>query len=159
MTLKSSKKDNQLVTRTVSTQTAMEERNACFLMLIYILRDILMVLEKVERSHLFKKHLRGKKAGNYNENRRSTLLICQKKINLLRKFVDVPIQSTIFTGKKCSISMSKTKYLKILETCIVQHVKTKSVFTYQPMKPLFSTTVKSGIMKIGYHVLNIPSKE
>ena len=32
-----------------------------------------------------------------------------------------------------------TKY----EMCIVPHVETKSVFTFQPMKRLVSTTVKS----------------
>ena len=36
-----------------------------------------------------------------------------------------------------------TKYERILEMCIVQHVETKSVFTFQPIKSLDFTTVKS----------------
>ena len=36
-----------------------------------------------------------------------------------------------------------TKYERLLEMCIVPHVETKSVFTFQPIKRLVSTTVKS----------------
>ena len=36
-----------------------------------------------------------------------------------------------------------TKYKRLLEMCIVQHVEMKSVFTFQPLKCLVSTTVKS----------------
>ena len=36
-----------------------------------------------------------------------------------------------------------TKYGKLLEMCIVQHVKMKSVFSFLPIKRLISTTVKS----------------
>ena len=32
---------------------------------------------------------------------------------------------------------------RLLEMCIVQHVETKSVFTFHPIKRLVSTTVKS----------------
>ena len=32
---------------------------------------------------------------------------------------------------------------KLLEMCIVPHVEMKSVFTFQPIKRLLSTTVKS----------------
>ena len=35
-----------------------------------------------------------------------------------------------------------TKFEKLSEMCIVQHVEMKSVFTFQPIKPLVSTTVK-----------------
>ena len=35
-----------------------------------------------------------------------------------------------------------TKYERLLEMCIVQHVEMKSKFTFQPMKRLVSTTVK-----------------
>ena len=35
------------------------------------------------------------------------------------------------------------KYKRLLEMCNVQHVEMKSVFTYQPMKRIASTTVKS----------------
>ena len=37
----------------------------------------------------------------------------------------------------------KTKCEKLSEMCIVQHVEMKSVFTFQPIKRLVSTTVKS----------------
>ena len=40
--------------------------------------------------------------------------------------------------KNCAWTTSK-----LLEMCIVPHVKTKSVFTFQPIKRLVSTTVKS----------------
>ena len=36
-----------------------------------------------------------------------------------------------------------TKYQRILEMCIVRHVETKSVFTFQPIKRQVSTTAKS----------------
>ena len=36
-----------------------------------------------------------------------------------------------------------TKYERLLEMCIVQHVEMKSVFTFQPTNRLVSTTVKS----------------
>ena len=36
-----------------------------------------------------------------------------------------------------------TKYEKLSEMCIVPHVETKNVFTFQPIKRLVSTTVKS----------------
>ena len=41
--------------------------------------------------------------------------------------------------KKC---VWTTKYEKLSEMCIVQHVETKSVLTFQPIKRLVSTTVK-----------------
>ena len=37
----------------------------------------------------------------------------------------------------------RTKYERLSEMCIVPHVETKSVFTFQPKKQLVSTTVKS----------------
>ena len=42
--------------------------------------------------------------------------------------------------KKC---VWTTEYERLSEMCIVQHVETKSVFTFQPIKRLVSTTVKS----------------
>ena len=43
-------------------------------------------------------------------------------------------------GNKC---VWTTKYKKLLEMCIVQYLKKKSVFTFQPKKRLVPTTVKS----------------
>ena len=37
----------------------------------------------------------------------------------------------------------KTKYERLSEMSIVQHVEMKNVFTFQPIKRLVSTTVKS----------------
>ena len=39
-----------------------------------------------------------------------------------------------------------TKYERLSEMCIVQHVETKNVFTFQPIKRLVSTTVKSAML-------------
>ena len=36
-----------------------------------------------------------------------------------------------------------TKYKRLSEMCIVQHVEIKSVFTFQPIKCIFFTLVKS----------------
>ena len=36
-----------------------------------------------------------------------------------------------------------TKYERLSEMCFAQHVEMKSVFTFQPIKRLVSTTVKS----------------
>ena len=47
-------------------------------------------------------------------------------------FVIVPFQSTIYR-KTC---VWTTKYKGLLEKCIVPHVETKSVFTFQPRKRL-----------------------
>ena len=45
--------------------------------------------------------------------------------------------------KKCSICTWRTKDKKLLDMCFVQWVETKSVFTFQPIKFLVSTTPKS----------------
>ena len=39
--------------------------------------------------------------------------------------------------------MRTTNYERLLEMCIVKHVEMESVFTFQPKKRLFFTTVKS----------------
>ena len=39
--------------------------------------------------------------------------------------------------------LGTTKYERLSEMCIVQHVELKSVFTFQPIKLQVSTTVKS----------------
>ena len=53
--------------------------------------------------------------------------------------LNVPFQSTNYR-KNC---VWTTKYKRLLEMCIVHYVETKSVFTFQPIKRLVSTTVKS----------------
>ena len=39
-------------------------------------------------------------------------------------------------------SVWTTKYKRVLEMCIIQHVEMKKVFTFQQTKRLVSTTVK-----------------
>ena len=53
--------------------------------------------------------------------------------------LSVPFQPTKYR-KNC---VWTTKYMRLLEMCIVQHVETKNVFTFQPIKRLVSMTVKS----------------
>ena len=55
--------------------------------------------------------------------------------------LNAPFQSSKY-GKK-DVCVWTTKYERILEMCFVQHVESKSVFTFQPIKRLISTTVKS----------------
>ena len=43
-----------------------------------------------------------------------------------------------------------TKYERLSEMSIVQHVETKSVFTSHPIKRLVSTTVKSLLQRFEY---------
>ena len=53
-------------------------------------------------------------------------------------FNKVPFQSTKFRKKNSVWATSR-----LLEMCIVPHVEMKTVFTFQPVKRLVSTTVKS----------------
>ena len=55
-------------------------------------------------------------------------------------FPHVPFQLTIYRKKELCVGK---KYKRLLEICIAQRVETKSVFTFQPIKRLVSTTVKS----------------
>ena len=57
--------------------------------------------------------------------------------------------------KKC---VWTTEYERLSEMCIVQHVEMKNVFTFQPLKQLVSTTVKS-VKPSASNVLNIPFKD
>ena len=43
-----------------------------------------------------------------------------------------------------------TKFGKLSDMCIVQHVEMKSVFTFQPIKRLVSTTVRSLLQRFEY---------
>ena len=52
---------------------------------------------------------------------------------------NVQFQSTKY-GTNCAWT---TKHERLSEMCFVQHVELKSVFTFQPIKRLVSTTVKS----------------
>ena len=51
-----------------------------------------------------------------------------------------------------------TKYEKLLERCIVQHVEMKSVFTFQPIKRLVFTTVKSAKPVATFRILLLRTK-
>ena len=48
-----------------------------------------------------------------------------------------------FNQPKMETKICVTKYEKLSEMCIVQHKEMKSVFTFQPIKRLVSTTVKN----------------
>ena len=50
------------------------------------------------------------------------------------------------------------KYEKLSEMCIVQHVEMKSVFTFQPMKRLVSTTVKSAKPVVTFWIFLLRAK-
>ena len=54
--------------------------------------------------------------------------------------LNVPFQSTKYRKKEIC---EDNKYERLSEMCIVQHVEMKSVFTFQRIKRLDFTTVKS----------------
>ena len=54
--------------------------------------------------------------------------------------------------------MRTTKYKRLLEMCIVQHVEMKSVFTFQPIKYLDSTTVKCANPAATFRILSSRTK-
>ena len=72
-----------------------------------------------------------------NKNRQNTLFVSWKKLNLVPNKQLLP--NVLFQSTK----LRTTKYKRLLEMCIVAHVESKSVFTFQPRNRLVSTTVKS----------------
>ena len=54
--------------------------------------------------------------------------------------LNVPFPSTKYGKKELCVD---DKYKRLSEMCIVQHIEMKIVFTFQPIKRLVSTTVKS----------------
>ena len=84
-----------------------------------------------------------KRARKDDTNRQNTLFLCSKKMNLVpnkQLLPNVPFQSTNYRKNNC---VWTTKYQRLSEMCIVQHVERKKVFTFQPKKRLDSTAVKS----------------
>ena len=65
---------------------------------------------------------------------KTPFFFAKKTVPNKQLLLNVPFQSTKY-GKKKSCVVS--------EMCIVQHIEMKSVFTFQPIKQLVSTTVKS----------------
>ena len=57
-------------------------------------------------------------------------------------FINVPFQSTKYGNKELCVDNTVQETVQS-ETCIVQNVEMKSVFTFQPIKRLVSTTEKS----------------
>ena len=53
-----------------------------------------------------------------------------------------------FNQPKMETKICVTKYEKLSEMCIVQHVEMKSLFTSHPIKRLVSTTVKSAKLAV-----------
>ena len=79
-------------------------------------------------------------ARKHDKNRQNTLFLCREKMNLVpnkQLILNVPFQSTKYRIKNCVWTTSR-----LLEMCFVQHVETKSVFTFQPIKRLVFTTAK-----------------
>ena len=74
-----------------------------------------------------------------DKNRQNTLFLCEKicytanTCSIKSHFTEPKTEK-----KKCVWTTSR-----LLEMCIVPHVETRSVFTFQPIKRLVSTTVKS----------------
>ena len=52
-----------------------------------------------------------------------------------------------------------TKYERLSDMCIVQHVGRKSVFTFQPIKQLVSTTVKSAKPAAAFRIFLLKTKK
>ena len=80
-----------------------------------------------------------------------------KKMNLVpnkQLLLNVPFQSTKYRKKK----MWTTKYKRLLEICIVPQVEMKSVFTFQPIKRLVLTTVKSSKPAVTFWILLLRTK-
>ena len=76
-----------------------------------------------------------------DKKRQNTLFLCEKRCHptnncSLRSHFNQPN----LKRKNC---VWTTKCKKLLEMCTVQHVETKSMFTFQPIKRLVCTTVKS----------------
>ena len=69
--------------------------------------------------------------------------------------LNVPFQSTKIERKNCE---GTTKYKKLLEMCIVQHVEMKIVFTYQAIKRLVSPTLKSAKLAATFWMLLLTTK-
>ena len=83
------------------------------------------------------------RARKEDKNRPNTLF-CFTKLNLLpdkKLFKNVHFEST--KNRKKELCVWTTKYKRLFEMCIVQHVEMKSVFTFQSMKRLFYTTINS----------------
>ena len=54
--------------------------------------------------------------------------------------LNVPFNQPNMARKNCAWT---TKYERLSEMCVLQHVEMKSVFTFQPIKRVVSTSVKS----------------
>ena len=76
---------------------------------------------------------------------KTLFFLAKKQMNLVpnkQLLINAPFHSTKHKEKDC---VGTTKYKRLLEMCFVQHVEMKSVFTFQPIERLLSTTVKSAI--------------
>ena len=141
--LKSSQQEKLLVRCTVSTKSARRElrvsgRSCSYSEIHLWLQKLWSVIASSQSTF----YITG--AGKDNKNRWNTLLFCQKRWNCYlasKCLLMLQFNQPNIVRKKCSISML-TIHMKLLEMCIVQHVETKSVFTFQSIKLLVSTIVK-----------------
>ena len=76
-----------------------------------------------------------------DKNRQNTILLCQKRCYPTNNFYLMShLKQPNIERENC---VWTKKYERLSEMCIVQHVETKSVFTFQPIHRLVSTTVRS----------------
>ena len=74
-----------------------------------------------------------------DKNRQNTLFLCSKRCYATNNYsIKSHFNQPNIERKNCASTTSR-----LLEMCIVPHVETKSVFTFQPTKRLVSTTLKS----------------
>ena len=88
-----------------------------------------------------------------------TQFFCQKNMNMVPNkqiLLNVQFRPTNYRKKNC---VWTTKYEKLLEMCIVQHVKMKSVFSFPPLKRLISTTVKSAKIAATFWIFLLRTKK
>ena len=112
------------------------ERNENLLTVMWLLRDPFMAVESVELCCLFTMFL-------LRYNRQNTLFFAKKGWTWYPTnncYLMSHLNQTNIERKNC---VWTTKYERLLGLCIVRHVESKSVFSFQPIKRLVFTTLKS----------------
>ena len=85
-------------------------------------------------------------------------VFAKKKMNLLpekQMFLNVPTQTDKHRKKEMCVT---TKYRRLLEICIVQHVELKSVFTFQPTRTPVYSTVKGAKPDLTCQIITLRTK-
>ena len=95
-----------------------------------------MVVESVEPGCWFTNSFIVIRTHKDDKNRQNTLFLCYKRMNLVgnkQLLVIAPFQLSKYREKEFCVYLP-TKYKRLLEMCIVQHVEIRSLFTFQPKK-------------------------